>query len=602
MVDKLRIKFIERRNKFHTHGFKSNLRQILTYLWEYKTFFVIVLISGFMQSFMFFTIPLFLGPLLDILVDSSKSIHETIPIFILMFSIQGIVGILFGIRTYVNRWMGANVIYNLRNELYLTLQLMDFKWFDETKSGELLSRVTSDVNLLKRFLSTDFQVFIRQAFTFSLSFIILFVINVELAIYISFISPALFYMLLIFRKKLRPLFHSSRETYANLTHRIHENIQGITVVKSYSREDHEIKEFTKVNDLYFKKSMRIIKLQALFDPLIYLIDNTAFLIVILVGGFLVSDGKVGFGDLFTFILVMNFSLEPLYTITQFISNLPKISEICERVVYILNSKITVQEKANAIKMPLIKGEIQFKNVSFSFNPEKESFVLENINLYIKPGETIAILGSTGSGKSTLVKLIPRFYDATNGEILIDGINITNVTFKSLRKQIGYISQDNLLFSRTIKENIAFGKRDLPMEDIKRVAQVSDIDKFIESELQEQYDTKVAERGKTLSGGQIQRITIARALAIKPRILILDDATSSVDVDTEYSIQKHFKDVFKDSTTFLITQRISAVRNADRIIILDKGKIVQIGTHEELMSEQNGTYKKLYSTLKIEERN
>lgn len=602
MVDKLRIKFIERRNKFHTHGFKSNLRQILTYLWEYKTFFVIVLISGFMQSFMFFTIPLFLGPLLDILVDSSKSIHETIPIFILMFSIQGIVGILFGIRTYVNRWMGANVIYNLRNELYLTLQLMDFKWFDETKSGELLSRVTSDVNLLKRFLSTDFQVFIRQAFTFSLSFIILFVINVELAIYISFISPALFYVLLIFRKKLRPLFHSSRETYANLTHRIHENIQGITVVKSYSREDHEIKEFTKVNDLYFKKSMRIIKLQALFDPLIYLIDNTAFLIVILVGGFLVSDGKVGFGDLFTFILVMNFSLEPLYTITQFISNLPKISEICERVVYILNSKITVQEKANAIKMPLIKGEIQFKNVSFSFNPEKESFVLENINLHIKPGETIAILGSTGSGKSTLVKLIPRFYDTTNGEILIDGINITNVTFKSLRKQIGYISQDNLLFSRTIKENIAFGKRDLPMEDIKRVAQVSDIDKFIESELQEQYDTKVAERGKTLSGGQIQRITIARALAIKPRILILDDATSSVDVDTEYSIQKHFKDVFKDSTTFLITQRISAVRNADRIIILDKGKIVQIGTHEELMSEQNGTYKKLYSTLKIEERN
>ncbi|MHA1489483.1 MAG: ABC transporter ATP-binding protein [Promethearchaeota archaeon] len=592
---------MERRKRFLSQEYKTPLRQVLSYLWEYKNLFTIIVIFGIVQSILFLTVPLFLGPALDILINPNIPIENIIPLYGLMITIQIIVGILFGIRIYINRWVGANVIYNLRNDLFATIQIMSFRWLDKNKTGELLSRTTSDVNNLKEFLGNNLQFFVRQIATFSFSFVVLFIINAELAIYVVLISPFLFSVLLIFRKKMRPVFRKSRETYAELTHRIQENVLGITVVKSFGRETHEIEKFTKENDKYFEDSMKIIKLQATFDPIIYLIDNIAFLIVILLGGMLVLGGNMSFGELFSFVMILNFSVEPLYFISRFIGNMPQISETCKRVTYILNSKVIVEEKSDAIKMPPIKGEIEFKNVYFSFNLGSSFHVLKNINLKVKPGENLAILGATGSGKSAIVKLIPRFYDVSKGEILIDGINIKDVTFKSIRKQIGYVSQERLLFSRSIKENIAFGKEDINLDEIKKAAIASDIHQFIEEELPEKYDTIVSERGTTVSGGQKQRISIARALAIKPKILILDDCFSAIDCDTEYAIQKHFKEVFKDCTTFLITQRLSSVRNADRILVLDNGEIAQLGTHEELMNQNEGIYKKIYLTLKIEEK-
>ncbi|MFX1274641.1 MAG: ABC transporter ATP-binding protein [Promethearchaeota archaeon] len=594
-------KFLERREHFLNTKYKSSLRQILTYLWDYKKSFSLILIFGIVQSILFLTLPLFLGPVMDILIDPSKLITDVFSIYIMALITQIFVGIIFGVRIYINRVIGAKVINNLRNDLFSTIQIMSFKWFDDNKTGELISRTTSDVNNLKEFLGNNLQFFVRQLTTFLFSFIFLFIINFQLAIFVLIMSPPLFFVLLRFRKKMRPVYKKSRESYADLTHKIQENIQGIQVVKSFAREDHEINEFTIENDKYFNDSMNIIKLQVIFDPIIYLIDNIAFLIVLLLGGYFVLSNFITFGNLFSFILLMNFSVEPLYQITRFTGNMPQISEICDRVANILNSKIIVEEKPDAIELPPIKGEIEFKSVYFSFKPENEHYILKNINIKIKSGENIAILGATGSGKTALVNLIPRFYDVTKGEILIDGINIKDVTFKSLRSQIGHVSQDRLLFSRTIRENIAFGKRDLSLRKVQDAAIASDIHGFIETELPERYDTKVSERGTTLSGGQKQRMAIARALAIEPKILILDDATSSVDVDTEYAIQQHFKEVFKNSTTFLITQRLSSVRNADRIVVLNKGEIAQVGTHEELIAQTKGIYYKLYSTLKIEER-
>jgi len=595
-----KTEFLSRRNKFIYQKYKSSLRQILTYLWEFKKVFIGTLILGLFQSILYLTFPLFLGPAMDILVNPSIPIENIFPIFLIIIVIQLFVGIINGIRIYTNRKIGARVIYNLRNDLFSTIQLMSWAWLDENKTGELLSRTTSDVNLLKEFLGNSFQMFIRQLFTFSFSFVILFLINVELAFFVLFISPALLYVLLVFRRKLRPVFKKSRENYADLTHIIQENVQGITVVKSFGRESFEVEKFSQFNEKYYSDSMNIIKLQITFDPIIYLIDNIAFLIVLLVGGIFVLNTNITFGDLFAFVLVLNFLIEPLYFISRFFGNMPQVSETCDRVTHILNSTIEVKEKENAINITSIKGEIEFKNVYFKFEKKNKKFVLKNINLKVKPGENLAILGATGSGKSALVKLIPRFYDVTKGEILIDGINVKDISFKSLRKQIGFVSQDRILFSRSLKDNIAFGDKDLSIEDINKFAEYADIHQFIEEELPEKYETKVGERGATISGGEKQRISIARALAIKPKILILDDATSNVDVDTEYRIQKNFKKIFKDCTTFLITQRLSSVRNADRILILNNGEVAQLGTHEELI-EQKGIYKNLYKTLKVEER-
>jgi len=595
-----KIEFLERRNRFLTHRYKSSVKQILSYLWEFRKLFFFIAVLGVVQSILYLTFPLFLGPAMDILVNPSIPIENVFPIFFTIVIIQSLVGIINGVRIYINRWMGANVIYNLRNDLFSTIQQMSWGWLDEHKTGDLLSRTTSDVNLLKEFLGNNLQLFIRQLFTFSFSFAILFIIDIELAFFVIIVSPALFYVLLIFRKKLRPIFKKSRETYADLTNNIQENVQGINVVKSFGRESYEINKFSQYNKKYYKDSMNIIKLQSTFDPIIHLIDNIAFLIVLLLGGLFVLNKDISFGDLFAFVMVLNFSIEPLYFISRFFGNMPQISETSDRVVHILNSKIMVKEKETAIEMPTIKGEVEFRNVFFNFNENKQNFVLKNINLKIKPGESIAILGATGSGKSALVKLIPRFYDVSRGEILIDGINVKDVSFKSLRKQIGFVSQERFLFSCSIKENIEFGNKSIRNEDIKNAARFADIYQFIEEDLPEKYETKVSERGTTLSGGQKQRISIARALVIKPKILILDDATSSVDVDTEYRIQKNFKEVFKESTTFLITQRLSSVRNADRILVLNNGEITQLGTHEELMS-QEGIYRNLYLTLKVEER-
>ncbi|MHA1724182.1 MAG: ABC transporter ATP-binding protein [Promethearchaeota archaeon] len=604
MKNEKRETFLKRRERNLSKNYKTPLRQILSYLWEYKKLFILILILGIVQSLLFLTVPLFLGPALDMLVNPEIPLEDVIPIFVLMILVQGIVAILFGLRIYINRWVGARVIYNLRNDIFATIQIMSFGWLDKNKTGELIARTTTDVNNLKEFLGNNLQFFVRQLATLLFSFMFLFLINVKLALFVLASSPFLFYVLLLFRKKLRPVFKKSRISYADLTHEIQENVVGISVIKSFATEEHELSQFKIKNDRYFSDSVGIIKLQATFDPIIYLIDNIAFLVVILLGGMFVLQGEMTFGEIFSFVMILNFSVEPLYFISRFLGNMPQISETAKRITYILNSEIIVKEKENAIELPRIKGEVEFRNVYFSFDSNHVDgghFVLKDISFKVNPGENIAILGPTGSGKSALVKLIPRFYDATIGEVLIDGINVKDVTLRSLRKQIGYVSQERLLFSRTISENIGFGVKNISFEDIKKAAIASDIHSFIEKELPEKYDTKVSERGASLSGGQKQRIAIARALAIKPRILILDDATSSVDVDTEFNIQKHFKEVFKDCTTFLITQRLSSVRNADRILVLENGEISEFGTHEELLKRKDGIYKKLYSTLKIEER-
>ncbi|TFG00191.1 MAG: ABC transporter ATP-binding protein [Promethearchaeota archaeon] len=602
MITESRPEFSQARNRFLRKHYKTPVRFILSYLGEYKFLFILSLVLGVIQSALFLMLPLFLGVILDVLVNPTELITKTFPLFLLLIIIIIIVAIIFGIREYINRWIGANVIYHLRNDVFSTIQLMSFYWLSRHKTGDLLSRNTSDINLLQNFLSNGLQDFIRQSFTFFFSFLILFIINFELAIYIILVSPALFFTLYQFRKRMWPVFKKSRETYADLTHEIQENVQGIKIVKSFRNEDYEIHQFSKINNEYYGDSMNIIKIQATFDPIIRLIDNIGFLLVILIGGLLVSGGRMNFGELFSFILVMNFSIEPLFFVARFLGNtLVTVRETCARIENILTSESDLEESTNPVMNSTIKGDVSFDKVDFKYNPQDKHFILEDINIKINAGETIAILGPTGSGKSTLIKLIPRFYDVSEGKILIDGKDVKKYKFESLRKQIGYVSQERVLFSRSIKDNIRFGNNDLSDEEVKQAAKIAHIHKFIEKELPKGYDTEVGERGVTLSGGQRQRVAIARAIAIKPRILLLDDCFSSVDVDTEYEIQKKLKSFIKNITTILITQRLSTVRHADKILVLENGKVSQFGTHEELITQKEGIYRKLYSTLKVEER-
>jgi ATP-binding cassette subfamily B protein len=311
-----------------------------------------------------------------------------------------------------------------------------------------------------------------------------------------------------------------------------------------------------------------------------------------------NPGSVGIGDIFSLIMLMNFAIEPLFFISRFLADMAKVGATCDRVVEILlNDRVEPSQSEN--KLEISKGIVEFDHVYFSY-ANNEHNELKNITFKTNPGEKIAILGATGSGKSTMIKIIPRFYEISKGKILIDGIDIRDIDYISLRKQIGIVPQESFLFGRSILDNLTLGRSDATFEEVIHATKLAKIHNFIDS-LPEKYNTVVGERGVTLSGGQKQRVSIARALIIRPKILILDDATSSVDVDTEYDIQKSFKVMFENATTFIITQRLSTVRNADRIIVLNHGEIEEIGTHAELTQKEKGIYSKLYRTLKVEER-
>jgi ABC-type multidrug transport system fused ATPase/permease subunit len=414
--------------------------------------------------------------------------------------------------------------------------------------------------------------------------------------------PFIMIVMFNYRKRMHPLFLSSRRSYGQLTSRVEENVTGIKVVRAFAQGDPEMQKFQAANDDYYGKQMRIAKLTAWFDPVVGLLNVFGLILVIFVGGALFIAGVMTVGNIFTFILLMQFAQGPLRFLGVFLGNFSQTNAACERVVDVLDARPEIVSPASPVKQE-INGLVEFRDVSFKF-PGTGKNVLEHISFKVEPGETIAILGATGSGKSSIINLIPRLYDVPEGcgEILIDGVNVKQHDLNDLRSQVGLVSQEIFLFSRSIKQNIAISSTggDISMEQVINAAKLASIHDFVDS-LPEQYETMVGERGVTLSGGQKQRIAIARAIIKRPRILILDDATSSIDVDTEYEIQKSFKTLFQGhgSTTFIISQRMSTVRLADKILVLHDNKIAQLGTHDELLAQKDGIYYKLYSTLEKE---
>ena len=493
-------------------------------------------------------------------------------------------------QRYNIEFTAQKVIYDVRNRLYQHLQTLSFSFFDQNRTGELMSRMTSDVSTLQRAMGMGFINLFSNALTILYTLIILFSKNVQLTLMSLLFMPFLIWAVSQFSVKVRPTFRMVREQMGVFTAAMQESITGVRVVKAFAQEEYEVEKFRKENREYYEKNMVSVRLEAFYGPLMSFISTMGTVFLIWYGGMKVVNGSISLGEWTVFNTLIAQLIQPVRMFGWLVSMVQRASASGQRIFEILDTQSDVADAPGAQTLPPLQGHVRMENVSFSY--DNRVFFLEEINLDIQPGQTIAILGSTGSGKSSLINLVPRFYDPQKGRILIDGHDLRDVTIDSLRRQIGIVLQETFLFNDSLRNNISYGRPSASLEEIIDAAKSAKIHDFIAA-LPQGYDTIVGERGVGLSGGQKQRMAIARALLMEAKVLILDESTSSVDTETERAIQQAFAKLTENCTTFVIAQRLSTIRNADRIIVLDRGRIVQDGTHEDLLQQEGGIYHQIY---------
>jgi len=484
------------------------------------------------------------------------------------------------------------VAFDLRNDLYAKIQRLSFSYHDRQQTGQLMVRATDDVEKLRLFLGQGLLQLVGAIILLSGTLILLFTTNAGLALTTLWILPVALVLFVVFSRISRPMFTRVQQRLSELNTILQENLAGIKVIKAFVREREEQVKFRAAADRLMNQQIAIARLFTFLFPFAFLIANLGQATILYAGGQRIIQGMLTLGEWQEFSLYLIFLFLPIAQFGFIINQFSQASASAVRIFEILDAQSDVIEKPDAITLPPIQGHVKFENVSFRYFGSGEP-VLKNVSFEVQPGQTVALLGATGSGKTTIINLIPRFYDPTEGRVLIDGYDIRDVTLQSLRSQIGIVLQETTLFSGTIRENIAFGKPEATMDEIIAAAKAAAAHDFIMS-FPQGYDTPVGERGATLSGGQKQRIALARALLLNPRILILDEATSNVDVATEAQIQAALQHLMKGRTSFVIAQRISTVMNADLILVLDKGQIVAQGRHEELL-EESEIYAEIYSS-------
>lgn len=514
---------------------------------------------------------------------------------LLLWASLGVVGftLLQGIfhygRQYLLEALAQRVAYDMRNDIYLHLQRLSFSYYDQAQTGQLITKVLEDTAIIRQFFGMAIRSLLITFLLLVGVSVVLVALDWMLALASLAIMPVIAYLAIVLGVRLRPLFRMVQDRFGAVTAIMQENLAGIRVVTAFAREPYEIARFSAAAEEFNAANMKAIRIWAFRYGFLYFLSNLATVVVLILGGWRVIAGAATIGTIIAFTQYLRMLSEPIQNLGMVINVVARTIASGERVYEILNARPEIVSPPEPVDMRAMQGHVVFDHVTFGYQRGRP--VLHDICLEARPGQVVGLFGLTGAGKSSLTGLMTRFYDVNKGQVLIDGHDVRTVDLDSLRRNIGIVMQETFLFSATLRENIAFGRPDATLEEVVAAAQAACAHDFI-SALPEGYDSLIGERGVNLSGGQKQRVAIARALLLNPRILILDDATASVDTETEFQIQQALKRLMQGRATFIIAQRLLSLKHADEIVVLEHGRIVQRGRHEQLL-EQPGLYREIY---------